>query len=183
MGNKNKVYVKAAWRRMCVYLAVHTGVDLRREKVEHICKAYANHLGIILPSGKLYHITFALEQYNNPESKIYKGNKSLKYSFKSGVAKKKEQTDKKKIYKNYLKSAKWINFRDQIKEKRGNKCEICGIVGVILDGHHLTYANFMNELETDIQIVCRQCHENIHFRKNKKRLRTKNETNTITKQS
>lgn len=68
-------------------------------------------------------------------------------------------------YEEYIKSYKWKSFSGGIKEKRGNKCEDCGKSGVVLHAHHLTYIRFMNELESDIKILCVPCHEKAHGRK------------------
>lgn len=84
---------------------------------------------------------------------------------------KSEQRLRKIDYINYLKSDKWIKFRNKIKFDRGNKCEICSISGDIthLHGHHVTYVRFMNEIESDIQILCNLCHKEVHktIKKNK----------------
>lgn len=165
MAKIDKIHIRTAWRRMQVYLAIHHNIVMRNGKMKHVCKAYANAVGIELNNGKHWHIAFLLEQYNNPESKIYKGLPPIKSPFKTKPRKKVEKVNKRQLYENYLKSKKWIDFRNSIKEKRGNKCEICNIKGVVLHGHHLTYERLMNELETDIQIVCLRCHEEIHGRK------------------
>lgn len=114
---------------------------------------------------------------NNPESPLYHTNK---IAGKKKVIKGDRLHPKKKLqkvlnpdgvktthkerYNNYLKSTLWRNFRNKIKRKRGNKCEICGISGneTQLHGHHLNYDRLFNELETDIQILCETCHDKQH---------------------
>jgi 5-methylcytosine-specific restriction endonuclease McrA len=114
---------------------------------------------------------FVIKEYNRIGSSIYREDK---LPVKSRVLKSKTyHSDRKKAYNEYLKSAKWINFRNKIKLDRGNKCEICSISGVELHGHHLTYVRFMNELESDIQILCKQCHKDVHTKPQKKAKRLK----------
>jgi len=76
--------------------------------------------------------------------------------------KKVKKSKRRKEYEAYLNSPKWINFRNKIKFARGNKCELCPKTGGNLHGHHLTYERFGNELESDIQILCKKCHFEIH---------------------
>lgn len=58
----------------------------------------------------------------------------------------------------------WQKRRDLVLQHRGRICEVCGAVGAD-DGirvHHLSYENFGNELDTDLLVVCRSCHNGIH---------------------
>jgi hypothetical protein len=66
-------------------------------------------------------------------------------------------------YKDYMVSKEWRKFRKKILGKR-NKCENCGDTGE-LQVHHLTYERFTEELETDVMVLCLNCHEETHRRK------------------
>lgn len=74
---------------------------------------------------------------------------------------------RKEEYHKYLKSAEWIEFRASIIKKRGKVCEKCGATSNI-QAHHLTYERIFVELETDIQLLCVDCHSAIHNKKRKK---------------
>ena len=45
---------------------------------------------------------------------------------------------------------------------RGNRCERCKDTGKRLDVHHITYARIFNEEPSDLMLVCRKCHQQIH---------------------
>lgn len=64
-------------------------------------------------------------------------------------------------YHSYLKSDKWKQVRTRLMQKRGCKCEVCGI-GHRLQVHHLTYARLGNELDSDLKVLCWACHEREH---------------------
>ena len=66
-------------------------------------------------------------------------------------------------YKNYISSKKWKEIRLRIIEDRGGKCERC-ISTESLQVHHLTYENFGNELDTDLEVLCKPCHMKEHGR-------------------
>jgi len=71
----------------------------------------------------------------------------------------------------------WLKKTSLLKEKCGNKCEICHGVGLelmlgacmsedesdkrksILNVHHLTYCRFMQEADEDLIVVCIGCHD------------------------
>ena len=65
----------------------------------------------------------------------------------------------------------WKKFREIIFSERGRICEKCGNndTDTVFDLHHLTYVRFGKEFREDVQIVCRDCHEEIH----EKRIATK----------
>lgn len=59
-------------------------------------------------------------------------------------------------YNDFLNSADWKSFAEQLKIKRGGKCEICGS-DESLEAHHLRYSNnLMNE--DDLIVLCDSCH-------------------------
>ena len=66
-----------------------------------------------------------------------------------------------KDYKEYLKSEKWQKIRKTAFSQRGKKCEVCQSVKS-LHIHHLTYDRIFNESLSDLQILCRKCHEKVH---------------------
>jgi len=66
-----------------------------------------------------------------------------------------------KNYSGYLQSEHWKELRKRIFSERGSKCEVCNSEDS-LNIHHRTYANFGNELESDLIITCGKCHKRIH---------------------
>ena len=123
-------------------------------------------------------LAFIKMEFNDPTSPMFRDlrlpaiplnqqnhKRKNKAAKKCGEIKRPKLNKFRQKYLDYLDSKEWKDLRNSIKAERGNKCEVCGIdggKGVILDGHHLTYVRLFNELTTDIQIVCRPCHKNIH---------------------
>jgi 5-methylcytosine-specific restriction endonuclease McrA len=66
-------------------------------------------------------------------------------------------------YRNYIASIEWQAFRNLILKERGRKCEKCGVSQVKLQVHHLTYVNLGHEKFEDVQVLCKPCHDAIHF--------------------
>ena len=64
-------------------------------------------------------------------------------------------------YNAYLQSEHWQQKRTRILQKRGKRCEVCGIQHR-LQVHHLTYARLGNELDSDLKVLCWACHEREH---------------------
>ncbi len=64
-------------------------------------------------------------------------------------------------YYRYLHSKKWQKKRKRILKRDGNKCSLCGSLGV-LDVHHLSYENLGNEKDWQLITVCRSCHDKLH---------------------
>lgn len=60
-------------------------------------------------------------------------------------------------YNDFLNSADWKSFAEQLKIKRGGKCEICGS-DERLEVHHLRYVGNLME-EDDVKVLCHSCHE------------------------
>jgi hypothetical protein len=71
------------------------------------------------------------------------------------------QSRKPESYEKYINSQQWRNRRARFLKKHGLKCCICGNFGVI-HVHHLTYERLGNERDSDLQVVCEQCHNGIH---------------------
>lgn len=61
-------------------------------------------------------------------------------------------------------SPEWIERRHRIFKERGRRCESCGTTRGALQLHHLTYANFTNERDDELVILCGPCHEARHGR-------------------
>lgn len=64
----------------------------------------------------------------------------------------------------YLKSPKWNTLRKAILKRDNYTCQSCGVSGVPLDVHHITYSRLLNEHPSDLVSVCRNCHKSIHDR-------------------
>lgn len=69
--------------------------------------------------------------------------------------------DDKEKYQAYLCSRECGELRAAVHERAGGKCERCGWLP-IQNVHHLTYSRKYREELTDLQGVCRQCHEFNH---------------------
>lgn len=68
-------------------------------------------------------------------------------------------------YKKYLESDKWKRKKARLRAERGNKCEKCGLRRR-LETHHLTYDRVFKEKLSDLQILCRRCHREVHSKNN-----------------
>ncbi len=162
MDNNSKI--NAAIRRLNLYL-LNSGIPkpfmLKKiEKVRIFCR-----LENITPPSKKNQNNFLLEQYNSDYSKI---SHKIKPPFKVRL-KNKINTFKEKIYADrmiqyakYINSDKWKSFRLSIIKQRGHRCEVCMNEDKVIHAHHLTYERFMNELPEDIQLLCVDCHRNVH---------------------
>lgn len=64
-------------------------------------------------------------------------------------------------YHAYLKSPAWKARRLELIAVRGAKCEICASKGK-LHLHHLTYVRLYDELDTDLAVLCDECHMAVH---------------------
>jgi hypothetical protein len=74
-----------------------------------------------------------------------------------------ELTDYQQWYREvYLRSDHWQNLRKLAFQTYGRICSKCRAIGR-LDVHHLRYRNIFDVLVTDLQILCRQCHEREHL--------------------
>lgn len=68
----------------------------------------------------------------------------------------------KQRYAKYLNSEHWLSFRLAIIAQRGPACEVCGNNQERPSLHHLSYAHLGAELESDVVIVCDECHRGYH---------------------
>lgn len=64
-------------------------------------------------------------------------------------------------YKAYLRSAHWDIVRRRALLRAGNQCKGCESTH-ILDVHHLSYKRLWREKESDVIVLCRDCHALIH---------------------
>lgn len=61
----------------------------------------------------------------------------------------------------YLKSDHWKNLRTLALEHHGRKCHKCPATHK-LDVHHIRYSSIYDVEVTDLQVLCRSCHEKEH---------------------
>lgn len=73
-----------------------------------------------------------------------------------------ESPDYSSRYLAYIASPSWRRKRAQLFKARGRQCETCGATRGIIQAHHLTYARLGHELLTDLQVICKPCHEHHH---------------------
>ena len=84
----------------------------------------------------------------------------------------------KERYEEYISSKEWKEKRKKVASERNFICEMCKKqVGNKFHVHHMTYKNFMNEKDEDLMLLCKECHEKIHYREND----TKNDDIIISK--
>ena len=68
-------------------------------------------------------------------------------------------------YNAFMESQTWDNMRRRKLERSRYRCEQCGATED-LQVHHLNYDRFGgNELFTDLQVLCKPCHNRAHGRK------------------
>ena len=65
-------------------------------------------------------------------------------------------------YKEYLKSGEWKFLKDRKLKQVNYTCEGCGEKHRVLDLHHRTYERIGMELLSDLQVLCRECHDIVH---------------------
>ena len=102
-----------------------------------------------------------IKQYENKLKKKQAKNKRKKVkkkkTYKNAFQKKKE------AYYKYLKSEQWMIIRKEMIFQRGGVCELCQSKSE-LQVHHLHYKNIFNEKAEDLQVLCRECHEEVHHK-------------------
>ena len=67
----------------------------------------------------------------------------------------------KKKYISYLDSKEWADIKLDIRQNKGNRCEICNSTKK-LHVHHKTYKRLFKEEYSDLMLVCEVCHNKIH---------------------
>ncbi len=71
-----------------------------------------------------------------------------------------------KDYSAYLSSNRWQAIRTRLIAIRGSCCAICDARDERINVHHRTYERFGDELDGDLILLCRACHDTIHQREN-----------------
>lgn len=69
-----------------------------------------------------------------------------------------------KGYKEYLKSSHWLNLRKtRIKWRNGKaKCAVCGKESANVQLHHVSYKHLGDEKQSDLIVLCAECHKRVH---------------------
>lgn len=65
-------------------------------------------------------------------------------------------------YEEYLRTPEWRIRRERKLEQADYRCQFCNRHKSSLDVHHRTYENRGEELDTDLIVVCRDCHSTFH---------------------
>lgn len=69
----------------------------------------------------------------------------------------------KELYALFLDSDFWRQLASQARKAAGNKCQRCGVTGVILQAHHKFYReNWFDTQLSDLECLCRDCHRKEH---------------------
>lgn len=107
---------------------------------------------------------------SNPDKYVYLSNNLHNINSRSDIKKVKYIKFGKIIYKLYIKSALWRKKRMNFINNVCNTCESCNIKFPTkeLCLHHNTYERLWKELDSDLNVVCTNCHHNIHFEDGKK---------------
>ena len=64
-------------------------------------------------------------------------------------------------YGAYLQSRHWQRLRAAKLAAVGERCESCGVQGIV-QIHHVTYERLRREELSDLQVLCRDCHNDAH---------------------
>jgi hypothetical protein len=65
-------------------------------------------------------------------------------------------------YGQYLQTPEWQSTRLRAIENSQGKCERCGAIQIDLQVHHKNYERVGQELQTDLMVLCKECHEKVH---------------------
>jgi 5-methylcytosine-specific restriction endonuclease McrA len=65
-------------------------------------------------------------------------------------------------YEQYLQTPHWKRMREDELRAAGRRCQLCNRGSRILDVHHRTYERRGEELDEDLIVLCRECHDNFH---------------------
>lgn len=68
----------------------------------------------------------------------------------------------KQEYKNYLTSPSWKKTRRKALERSGYRCQVCNAANTQLDVHHRTYDRLGHEFDSDLTVLCNDCHSKFH---------------------
>ena len=64
-------------------------------------------------------------------------------------------------YEEYMQSEDWRIIRQDALERAGFRCDECESEEN-LEVHHKTYKNMGNEKDEDLQVLCKECHDEKH---------------------
>lgn len=62
-------------------------------------------------------------------------------------------------YDEYMKSTQWRNISNAMKKHANYTCAHCKKRLTILDVHHKTYERFRRERMSDLEVLCKPCHD------------------------
>ncbi|MBA3950431.1 MAG: hypothetical protein H0X57_00945 [Rubrobacter sp.] len=65
-------------------------------------------------------------------------------------------------YKDYLQTPHWKRKREDKVRAAGHRCQLCNRGSVTLNVHHRTYERLGEELDEDLTVLCRDCHNTFH---------------------
>lgn len=71
------------------------------------------------------------------------------------------ESNKDWYYNKYLNSEYWMRRRDRALQRGGNVCAMCG-TRYGLHVHHISYERLGSELDTDLIVLCKECHMFVH---------------------
>lgn len=68
-------------------------------------------------------------------------------------------------YEDYLQSPEWKQRAEELKERAGNRCQLCNASDqeCVLHVHHRTYERIGNEEPMDLFVLCELCHARTHL--------------------
>lgn len=68
---------------------------------------------------------------------------------------------KKQRYQEYLRTEYWRQLKEKMRELAKGRCEDCGLHEniVALQLHHQCYDRIGQEEESDLRLICEECHE------------------------
>ena len=75
-----------------------------------------------------------------------------------------ESRDLLPTYQEYINSPEWNEKSRQAKERAGYRCQLCNRKGndTTLHTHHKTYERLLLELDSDLIVLCSECHAKFH---------------------
>ena len=65
-------------------------------------------------------------------------------------------------YEDYLQTPHWKHRREDKLRAAGRRCQVCNRGSRTLDVHHRTYERRGQELDEDLIVLCRECHDIFH---------------------
>jgi RNase P subunit RPR2 len=64
-----------------------------------------------------------------------------------------------KEYNDYLSSKEWFDLCRRLKAEAHNICQRCGKYYPFLEVHHVTYTRLGHEKDSDLRVLCHDCHQ------------------------